>query len=598
MLSLGPLKLANPEGLWAFLSVLPLILLYLVRPRPKPIKIPSLMFYMKAQGAKKLTSFFRQITKDWLFLLQMLIVILLAFTFVEPLSTYQHDVTASNTVIVLDASASMQAEEGARTRFSISVNKAKNMVGAKNTIILAKDVPYIALQDGTSMEAIKYLDTIEPYGTESQIGEAIILAGETLNEGRVIVLSDFINTGGQDPEIAKNVLESKGLVVDFVNILGDTKKNVGIIDVVVGNEETDIYIKNYDDTAYNVGIETGKTKSSLNIGALSTETYTIQTPPGVTKIHLDHNDDLPADNVAYISSPPSGRAKVLLITNNESVFLKNALTASGEIILEIAKPPVIPKEDYDVYILSEIDMTEILPGTFEDIKQKVEKGASVIVHYQNDTIDYKGLNPVQINEGTVRSVVNVDQLNAFTKNIEFGSATIRNAIIDKDSTKIVSVSEQPAIAFKQKGIGKYMYYGIGEENEFKYSTSYPIFWTELIKYLTAQQDIRNLNYKTGNTLILEDEQTITTPRKKVKKNLLILDDIGIYQLEDRTIAANLNSQLESDINAKKEIGTKSKAYELRPVKETREFDWAIALILAALAFILFELLVIKKRGDV
>jgi hypothetical protein len=47
----------------------------------------------------------------------------------------------------------------------------------------------------------------------------------------------------------------------------------------------------------------------------------------------------------------------------------------------------------------------------------------------------------------------------------------------------------------------------------------------------------------------------------------------------------------------REVGTKSKDYELLPVKETREFPWTIWLIVIALVFVLFEVFFIKWRGD-
>ncbi len=213
-LSLGPVSFGNPSGLWALLGLVPLIILYLIRPRPKQVQIPSLMFFLKSTGTRKLSSFLRHFTKDWLFLIQLFALLALSLTFSEPVTKYQHDITASNTVIVLDASASSQTQEGIRTRFALEVAEAKKVLGQKNTVILAKDAPFLALKDATPEETTRFLNALSPKSTVSRIGEAVILAGETIPEGRVVVISDFINTAGQDPEIAKKVLESKGLVVD------------------------------------------------------------------------------------------------------------------------------------------------------------------------------------------------------------------------------------------------------------------------------------------------------------------------------------------------------------------------------------------------
>ncbi|MCD4800499.1 MAG: BatA domain-containing protein, partial [Methanococcoides sp.] len=44
---------ANILGLAALASIIPLIILYLLRPKPLELKIPSLMFLMLAEKKKK-----------------------------------------------------------------------------------------------------------------------------------------------------------------------------------------------------------------------------------------------------------------------------------------------------------------------------------------------------------------------------------------------------------------------------------------------------------------------------------------------------------------------------------------------------------------
>ncbi|MBW3019401.1 VWA domain-containing protein, partial [Candidatus Woesearchaeota archaeon] len=343
VLELGPLRFANPQGLWALLALVPLLILYLIRPRPKPVKIPSLMFFMKTRGARKFSSFLKQITKDWLFLLQLLIVLVLALSFADPYTMYSHDITADNTVIVLDVSASSQTVQGGKTRFDVGIEKAKDSLGGKNTLILAKDVPFVAAQDISSSEMRKYLNSLQPKTTTSQIGEAIILAGEMLKgDGRIVVISDFINTGGQDPNIAKSMLETKGKIVEFINTAEEDQPNIGIIDMDVTSDETTMYIKNYDNKAYKVPVSIAGSVKTLEVPAKGIETYAFQTPSGVTKIELGVDDHLAADNLAYISAPDEGKARVLIVTNNRSTFLENALLASGEVNLEVAIPPVMP----------------------------------------------------------------------------------------------------------------------------------------------------------------------------------------------------------------------------------------------------------------
>src|SRR3989338_9234388 len=110
---------ANPVGLLSFLSLVPLIIIYLIRPKPKKQAFPSLSFLMGSRKEKAVSSFLSQFFRYPLFLLQLFALILLsasvAYTYVLKSET---DV-AKEVAIILDASASMQASTGiGKTRWS------------------------------------------------------------------------------------------------------------------------------------------------------------------------------------------------------------------------------------------------------------------------------------------------------------------------------------------------------------------------------------------------------------------------------------------------------------------------------------------------
>ncbi len=596
--------LENPSGLWALLGLIPLILLYLIRPKPKLMAIPSLMFFTKSLGSAKLTSFLKQFVQDVLLLLQLFAILTLAFALAKPYSVYMHDVTAKNTVIVLDVSASSQVLEGSTTRFEVGRQKAVQLLGSKNTIILAKDVPLIGVKDATVQEARDYLVSLEPKDTATRLGEAVILAGETLggNEGRVIVLSDFINTGGQDVEIAKAVLESKGVVVDFVSTSSGKRRNVGFVDIIADEAHTTVYVKNFDDAARTVPVVVGERRKDLTLGVGAIETYSFQTPAGVTRAYLDSKDDFPVDDHVFISAPSRQKIRVLLVSNNESIFLKNALLSSGLVTLTIAQPPIIPKEAFDVYIIHNVRPDQILPGTFEDISDKVKAGATVIVHAQDDSegIDYKGLVPLRFMGRLDSGSIRVDQLNRFTKNIEFGQVNYFLLVQKTDNLlTVASADNSTMIGVGKIGAGKLVYYGILERSsDFKFSPSYPIFWTEVLKYVTDQQDMKTLNYKTGDTLIFDTPQKIETPTKVVKQVTLALEHAGVYTIDTKKVAVNLLNDKESDINLKESFGARGIAVELRAVREERKYYWEYVLLVVVLVLSFLELMVMKRRGDV
>src|SRR3989344_1204070 len=104
-------ELGNVIGFLGFLSLIPLIILYLIRPRPTNLKVPSLMFFFSKEKSTTAESILRHFHEDLLFYLQLLVLTLLALSLAQPLLTVKRDAVSSNIVFVLDASASSQVVE-------------------------------------------------------------------------------------------------------------------------------------------------------------------------------------------------------------------------------------------------------------------------------------------------------------------------------------------------------------------------------------------------------------------------------------------------------------------------------------------------------
>ncbi|MEK6961252.1 MAG: BatA and WFA domain-containing protein [Nanoarchaeota archaeon] len=603
---LGPVIFGNAAGAWAFSALIPFIIIYLIRPKPTQMEIPSLMFMMVSSDAPRQQSFLKRFARDWLFFIQLLILLLLASQFMEPYTTYQHDVTSENTVIVIDGSASSQTREGSTTRFEKSKDLAKSALGAKNTIILARSTPKIVLQDALAQDASEALDLLQPVDTPSSIGESMLLASEVLGnkEGRVIVLSDFINTQGIEPLTAQVVLKSKNLQVSMIDVAGESKKrNLGLTAMDAADDVTTVFMHNFNEEPIAAQLKVGDLAKAIQLSAGSTESFSFKTPEKITKIELSGNDDLKVDDVAWLSAPESKQIKVLLYTNNASVFLRNALTSTPTVDLTVIEPPLPPSGDFDVYVIADVHPDKVLPGTFESIAENVKKGkAAVICGQENmERVDYNQLSPVKVISKGQGGKIFVEQINKFTKNIDFGKANDLY-VVDKASNavSIASSLNTSVITYQSIGDGKTLYFGVLEKSsDFKLSPDYPVFWVRLLQFMTDVESIKNLNMKTGETLVLDSPQKITGPSGTITTNTIFLDRAGVYKLEDRQIAVNLFNEAESSINPKKILGEKSgDEIVLKPVKEDRKFNLEITVLAAALGLMMLELLYIKFRGDV
>ncbi len=590
----------NLVGWWAFLSLVPFLLIYLIKPKPKELDVPSLMFFTKSLFSEKERSFFRRFASDWLFFLQLLTLLLLSAFFVSPYINLKEGVLLDNVVIVLDTSASMHSAN----RLSQAVDKAKDLLGSSNTIILVSNSPRIGAKDAGKDETLQFLRGIKGTHTRSNIGDAILLAGEHAKGENPVVytISDFISTEGAAVDVAVNALKTKGITVNLIDVSdGKRRNNIGVVDVRAEEETTQIFVKNFNERNERVTLKVNDLEQKLNVGPRSIEPFSFKTPAGVTEIELQDKDDFMEDNRAYVSKPAANKVKVLLISNEPSIYLEAALTASDEIAIETSKPPVIPFGDYDVYVINNVNRQLLITGIFEKVREKVEQGAGAIVYVQDDSdkIDYKGLLGFTLGEKKRFGSLVVEQLNRFTRDVEFGNINAYFTTKNNKAASIVSADNSSIVSLQKLKSGRVVYYGIADgESDFKLSPSYPVFWVNLVKFLANIGEVHELNVNTGTILAFDAKIPIKTPSRSFTNDVVTLDEIGVYEIGHNVYAANLNSEAESDINGLlqgKEFREKLKAFQN---KEEIKQDLSILVLVIALALLLIETIAVKMRGDI
>ncbi len=590
----------NPIGLLALLSLIPFIIIYLIKPRPKTAEVPSLMFFLKEDKDDNSLSFFKYLAKDWLFLIQLLVLILLSLSIARPVLTVSRDVASENVVIVIDVSASSQVKENGKTRLDISIEKAKELVGGNNHIILAKSNPEILLSNSKAEETMEALDKIKATETGSNIGNAMLLAGEILKDklGIVIVLSDFNFNEGLDPSIAANVLKSKNINVGLINVGSSDKNNFGIVDLSIDNEFTAVFIKNFNPQDEEIALEIGGSRNKLNIAGNSIESFKFKTLDGLNTIKLDVDDDFEADNSAYVYNPKKNKLNVLLASRNASVFLESALKSMDFVNVNKIEPPIWPRDDYDVYIIQGIDVSDFIFGTINDIKDIVSKGKGLLIYADEKrrVQEYYDIIPININDVlNGDDIVKADQINRLTQGIDFGSVN-KYFDVDNRGISIASANNESVVVLSRYGKGNILFYGIFDDSsDFKFSPDYPIFISEAISFLGGRQDIKEVNLKTGNSLLLDSKQDVKTPSGTINTNVINLEKAGIYEFGDKTIVANLLNERESDINAK-DIGNKFSDYNYEKIEQDVPINLEFILISIAAALILLELLYLKMVG--
>ena len=609
----------NNLGLYAFLSLIPLIIIYLIKPQPYDKTIPSLMFFLKELNKMKRYRYLKYFLREMLFLFHVILLLLLATTITQPFVLTKEDLTAEYTVLVLDISASTQTKQIFGTRFDKIVDKAKDYLEGKISIILSGNEPLIVLENGDSSDAREILSKLTPQTTLSSLGKSILAAGDLLkeNKGKIVVISDFVNTDEVDPYIAKKTLEAKDKVVIFEDVKS-TAKNVGIVGARYTDDQTFLEVQNYNDNPMRVEVKAGTQRYTVDVAPQWIETVSIKNQPGINTAKLDINDDFPLDNSITISIPTKKQVKILIISNKPVNYIQNALLAYKEIWnseaqVEIARPPVLPVINHDIIIINDIDKDKMPKANLDRIMDLVEDGATLVVTAQDDITNTpmnKHLPIDIIGKGSESPVYNTRKLLSVTQDIAFDKVkSYFKAKPQEDSVVLARTEDDsPIIAMKAEGKGKVVFVGfLDQQSNFKFSVSYPLFWQQLIDYIIGLPKVEDLNHKIGEKLILDSVVDVVTPRtsrgkeqdttiKTLKTQELLLDEIGVYEIGQNKVAVNLLNKLESNVNFENE-GIADKSYDASKFNVQVKKNITEFLIYAIIAILFLELFYVKIRGD-
>ncbi|MEM2934076.1 MAG: VWA domain-containing protein [Methanocellales archaeon] len=530
---------------------------------------------------------------------------------------------------MLDASASMQAKDVAPSRFAQAINLAKQYTQGRVSIILAMNTPVLVFEKGGVKDANLVLDQLQPSATSANLGDAILLARGLIGKerGRIVVISDFAGWEGLSPLIAEKIIASGNIEVEYVQVASNSiAKNVGIISTKFKDDELSFVVKNFavEKQRVTVSVYLNDRFQSSNtriIPGLSSDFFTllnITRKEGILKITLEveGEDDLSLDNIIYITIPQVKTRSVLVISGNITSPLHIAISVLPNTKLISAIPPVLPKFEQDLVVLSNVKQNSLLPGTLADLKSYVESGGNLVVLASQDLpkLGISELLPVEITGLSSNSTkIVVDLENEFSRDIDFGWVNnYFNAKARNNSIVIASALRDgtPIVVYWVKGLGRVIYLGTNNapddaiSGDFYLKASYPVFWLQLMDWVSVTYNLKDFNLKTGEILPFPTEQTVTfesqAGAKTIETKNLLLNEVGIYSIGDRKISANLLDERESNLSPSElnsEAAALLKKTELSGERRIEKLNLEPYLLCLALALIILELVYLKHRGE-
>jgi len=571
---------SNPLALLALASVIPLIILYLLRPRTIDLDIPSLLFFLKReQQRNKLSLLLRKLIRDPLFLVQLLVLILLSLAAAAPY-IMEEKVSGQHTVIVIDNSASMQA--GGRLDEAKAL--AAERLSAVNSVVWAQNVPVLALKESDKTRTKEVIALTPQRAIPADIAAAITYSQRLAGPGgTVIVFSDFASWNGDDPLVAKGLAEYNGVRVEFVQVRGESN-NIGIVngwlEVKDGAYNLNLAVKNFNNRKATVSLDirTGNEQrgGTLSIPAGSTRAYIVSNlETGTTEISITGGGELKIDDTAYVYIPVAAGGRLLLVDTREQTATGTRTKTPTRTALELLLPAEfeysssLPPDlsGYGIVILGMVDNNSLGPEPAPILGGFVDNGGVVIATASPGLAHIEGgLLPISITGISNSTDLNLIQTNPITASFPMKDQEedpkvdlevvhhIRGSA-PEDATVLMEASDaSPMLSYRRQGKGTVVYLGLNDVtgddawSGFAAMPQFPIFWKQMLNWLGGT-DISEHNVRTGTVIRMPSTQTITNPDDTtLTSSSLWVDQAGLYHIGPQVIAANLYDARESDVN--------------------------------------------------
>lgn len=579
--------LQSPLGLVALAAAVPIILVYLVRPDPRNIELPTLRFLTEGVGATPDSPALERLRRELLLLLQLLVVIAVAVALAGPYVTVPAEATVSETVVIVDTSASMTAGD----RFAAAQAAAREAVTGTTSVVTTAPAA-VTLRTGSAAEAERAVDGLDPTAAPGDLAAAIERAAAVAgSDARLVVASDFGGNGWRD---AVSRARARGYTV-ALRPVGDAVTNVGLTAAQYDRTSVTVTVENFGDRSATRTVTLGSATREVELGAGDTARVTLPVPAGNTRLRLAPGDDFPLDDTLYVAGPAERTTDVLLVTNNRNRYLSAALSALDGVVVTTVNPPAAVSADYDVVVFSNVNADRVLPGTLAAARGVADSGGGVVIQAQSNlgTVGYGDLLPVAVN-GTLDTPTTRTRETSLTRGLAFPAP---ESALDTRLTAgraLVTADGRPLLVRAPYGDGTLLYYGYFSASAFTADYRYPVFWQRAVNVVAGREPLAVRNGPTGRTLG-SGGATVVGPAGEAT-GPVVADAAGFYRIDGTRRAASLLAPTESNLTVPAvESASGSPASRTETRRVAREFGYIAAL--AGLAIALCEVGLLRYRGD-
>ncbi len=395
---------------FVFAATIPVVVLFYLLKRKRVVKlVSSTLLWQKFLAETQASAPFQKLRKNWLLILQILLLLLAVLALARPYFATKLQ-PAQLRVVILDASASMQATDERPSRFEAARAEALKWVDA-----LAGRDQMVILQAGADTE-VKQSATTEKAALRRALQNCVCSDGPT----RLVPALRMAESLVRDQKGAEIHLFSDGAVPDLSEFenkalpliyhrVGKSSNNLGIttLDVRTDPENAKqcaIYatIANFSSNNVQTDIEMrfdGRLLETrpltLPAGQTSPQVFrATQAHDGVFTFNLNVQDDLPVDNQASIVSLLPKPVKVLLVTRGDRL-LEKALRAAANVELAVTDDLRDSASSFDFVVLDSVTPAEWPKGNVLAIHVINTNWIPNVTHLEGPPIvDWKSTHPL------------------------------------------------------------------------------------------------------------------------------------------------------------------------------------------------------------
>jgi hypothetical protein len=368
------MSLLAPLGGLALLAIPVIVGLYLLKRRRPEIPSATLRLWRGDSVMEQANRPWQRLRHNRLLLVQVLVALLLGLALMRPAFNVNAN-SAPGTVIVLDASASMLAQDVKPDRFQAAVQQARDIIrtrlsGQEVGLVLAGEHARL-LATPTSDAALlqKALSTAQVSGSTANLGEALSLADSLLagrQKASIVLIGDGHAAASEKPRVSAGF--------SFVQV-GESGDNTAI-EAMTQTPGGNVYIRvaNYSQQRRDLKIEMradGTLVDTIPIsvdGNARTETTWTNLPAevNVLEARITPGDLFPIDDRAWLTFGAPTSHRVLLVSHQET-FLRRALELRSDLDVTVVDPADYTPPDnsnpselpYDLFVFDGF----IPPGT-------------------------------------------------------------------------------------------------------------------------------------------------------------------------------------------------------------------------------------------